>query len=265
MNHNILGFTLKFCVLASGSKGNSTLIEADGSRILIDAGLSAKAMAARLSLLGVDPESIDALVISHEHTDHIRGVDVWCKRFGTRVYTTPATHKAVASSLGPHVRVAHFKSGHAMEIGPFRMIPFHVSHDAEEPVGFVIETNGSRLGVVTDLGCATSLVRERLQRLDALILESNHDMRMLMEGPYPWPVKDRIRRNHGHLSNEQSAKLLACVAHSGLQAVVLAHLSEINNLPEIALESAAGALDGRSKIKLCVGRQDYPTDFIALK
>jgi len=210
---------------------------------LIDAGLSAKAIAARLALLGIAPHSINALLISHEHTDHVRGVNVWCRRFGAQVYATGATHKAISPRLGPHVHVKHFRAGEKMEIGPFCFTPFHVSHDAEEPVGFVIESSGpgragSRLGVVTDIGCATSLVRQRLQGLDALILESNHDLRMLMEGPYPWPVKDRIRRNHGHLSNEQSGKLLAEVAHPGLSAVVLAHLSEINNRPDLALESA---------------------------
>ena len=253
---------MRFCQLASGSRGNSTLVEANGTRILIDAGLSARGLVTRLGVIGMEPESIDAIVVSHEHADHVRGLNVWCKRFGTPVFITPGTHKAISLSLESFVNVNHFRAGRYLETGAIRINSFAVSHDAIDPVGFIIEAKGSRMGIVTDLGCATGLVRERLQEMDALVIESNHDPRMLIDGPYPWNVKDRIRHNHGHLSNEQSAELLAELAHPGLKAVALAHLSEANNLPNLALNAAKSAVMGKSNAAVTLGCQSRPGKLI---
>lgn len=253
---------MKFCILGSGSKGNSILFENGSSRILVDVGFSHKNMVERLAEIGVEPDSISAIVITHEHSDHIRGLDVWLKRHHTKVYATAGTHEGAVESTGKSFEFTPIMSGRITEIEGFRITPFHQSHDANDPVGLIVQSNGTKVGIATDLGCATALVRERLKGVDGLVLEFNHDITMLMDGPYPWALKDRIRKNHGHLSNEQAAKLLDEINHDGLACVALAHLSETNNNPAIAAECAGEIIKG--KTKTIVAEQACPGPIVKL-
>jgi len=246
---------LKLCVLASGSKGNATYVEAGDIRVIIDHGLSTAGLCRRLASVGVAPEAVDALVLTHEHADHVRGLRVWRKKYGSPLFANSGTLSAIPESSRAGGPINCFKTGSRFEIGELRILPFPLPHDSAAPVGLVLEHKGRRVALATDLGRATELIRKRLEYVDALVIESNHDPDMLMNGPYPWHVKDRIRRNHGHLSNLQMGELLRDVNHAGLKAVVLAHLSEMNNTPGLAEACAREALNGKSSAKIIVAGQ----------
>ena len=251
---------MQFCVLGSGSKGNSLLIKAGDTRVLVDQGLSVKEACRRLALTQTAPDSIGAIIVTHEHTDHIRGLRVWRRRFQTPIYANRATLEASSQDCMEAGPVHRFQTGKHFDIGDLQIIPFALPHDAADPIGLLFEWKGRRIGVVTDLGCVTELVRRRLEGADVMIIESNHDPEMLIKGPYPWPVKDRIRQNLGHLSNPQAAELIDAVAHRNLKTLILAHISRKNNTPELASKSARKALDGRSHAKLILARQDEITE-----
>ena len=247
--------------LGSGSSGNATLIEFGTRRFLVDAGLSARELALRLAAVGIDPRALAAIVLSHEHHDHARGVERFAAKHRVPVFTTPETLAAL--NLAPH----HLGAWHGFDPGrPFdafgvRVDPFAVPHDAANPVGFVFEAEGVRIGVATDLGHATTLVMQRLRGCHVLLVESNHDDGMLVRGPYPWALKQRIGGRLGHLSNEEAAALLAAVVDDDCQAVILAHLSEKNNTSVLARRTAAGALArvGRTRYALRVAEVGRPT------
>ncbi|MGB5984826.1 MAG: MBL fold metallo-hydrolase, partial [Desulfobacterales bacterium] len=245
------GFSV--CLLASGSKGNAIFISDGHTSILLDAGLSGKAIEARLAQRGLQAANLDAIVVSHEHSDHIRGVGVLSRRHGLPVYISPATRQA-APQLGRLHQHHLFEVGTPFEIQTLCIHPFATSHDAADPAGFTIAHNGLKVGIATDLGIATAMVKERLKAVDLLILEANHDLRMLHDGPYPWPLKQRIKGRNGHLSNEDSRDLLADLIHAKLRHVVLAHLSETNNHPHLA-RKIVGPLLERGKIPLTVSVQ----------
>lgn len=255
---------MKFCVLGSGSKGNSTYIESNCVRLLVDVGFSARSVEERLKQIGVSASDIDALIITHEHIDHIRGIRIFQKRFGCRVYITESAFNRCNFEIENRLDVNFYEVGKAIKINGFEIHPFAVSHDAVEPVALVVEANGKKLGIATDLGYPTQLVRHKLRGMDALIIESNHDVKMLVAGPYPWELKERIKSRHGHLSNSQTAELLADIAHSDLKTVVLAHLSEVNNNPETAMESAMSAIKSYHKIKLVVSSQHCSTELFSI-
>jgi len=250
---------VQFCVLGSGSKGNSLLIIAGDIRVLVDQGLSTKETCRRLASTQIAPDSINAIIVTHEHSDHVRGLKVWRKRFQTPIYANRATLEALSPDCIESGPVHRFQTGKHFDIGELQIIPFSLPHDAVDPIGLLFEWKGRRIGVATDLGCITELVRRRLEGADAMIIESNHDPEMLIKGPYPWPVKDRIRQNLGHLSNPQAAELIDAVAHRNLKTMVLAHISQQNNTPELAFKSARKALDGRSHAKLMLARQNEIT------
>ncbi len=248
---------MRVCLLASGSKGNSLFIEAGDTRLLVDAGLSCREIMARLDVLGVSGADLHGIVITHEHNDHIRGAGTIARRHKVPVLLSCATAKETAD----HFRGAslvEFESGCSFTFRDMELDPFPITHDTTDPVGFVIHSAEARIGVATDLGIATRLVREKLQRCRVLVLESNHDERMLTDGPYPWHLKQRIKSRHGHLSNSESAELLGDLVHAGLEGVFLAHLSETNNHPDIARAVAHELLAGRSDCcpELYVGHQD---------
>jgi phosphoribosyl 1,2-cyclic phosphodiesterase len=321
---------VRFTVLASGSKGNSAIVSGSRTRILVDAGLSCRELFRRMKLAGEDPQTLDAIVITHEHQDHINGLAVTARKLGIPVYFTEATHRAwmrwltprrqmtygqwieqckrqqaerqaeidaapepgdledlsaeadtanpedngtvgssvtsakpaeeLAEAKPPALRddpawlpaVEYFEAGQPFSIGEIDLSPFTIPHDAADPVGFVFSTEGIRLGFATDLGYVTPNVRAQLKRLDVLLLESNHDLEMLRDGPYPWQVKQRVLSRVGHLSNDAAAEFLANDYDGQAAYVILGHLSESNNLPDLARVAAERAL--RSKPSLLANR-----------
>lgn len=231
---------ITFCVLASGSKANCIYIASDEVRVLVDCGLSAREAAKRLSSIGVEADSISAVLVTHEHEDHVRGVRVFSTRHNTQLFFNQGTlsNLKTRDQLDPS-RVQTFSTGVRFVLGNLEFDPFSVMHDAADPVGFRVESKQASLVVVTDLGQVTTLLRQRLRNLDALILESNHDPKLLQEAPYPWELKQRISSRKGHLSNETAGGLieeLSSEEPGRLQVAVAAHISENSNVSELALE-----------------------------
>lgn len=248
---------MKICLLASGSKGNALLVANGRSRLLIDAGLSTRELCRRLEAAGTTPGELTGIVVTHEHIDHVRGLGVLSRRFNLPVYLHHAVAASLADSHRP-VQVHEFDSGGELPIGEFTVRAFPVTHDAAATVGFTVTGPTGKLGVATDLGVATRLVAEELRSCRALVLESNHDEELLRDGPYPWPLKQRIRGSHGHLSNSDSARLFETLCWEGLEMVFLAHLSETNNHPQLAEAAAREVIDRQSCCRpgLLLGRQE---------
>ncbi len=256
-------YNLAICMLASGSKGNATYISSGDTSILIDAGLSGIELQRRLASRNLDPEYLDAIIVTHEHSDHVQGVGVLSRRFKLPVYINQKTRKA-STGLGKLYDTNSIECGKTFHIRDLTVHPFSISHDAEDPVGFTIGQNGTSIAIATDLGIATSMVKEHLKHCSLLILEANHDPKMLETGPYPWPLKQRIKGRTGHLSNTSSKILLEELQHDNLQHVILAHLSETNNTPQLAFAEVAKALT-RCKAKLTVADQHTSSPIIYLK
>ena len=322
---------VRFTVLASGSKGNSTVVSGGRTRILVDAGLSCRELFRRMKLVGEDPATLDAIVITHEHQDHVNGLSVTARKLGIPVYFTEATHRAWMRWLTPRRQmtykqwleqcrqqaatrqaeaepsegepddlevvdasssrietsdpktagpeqaepepagpekdptflpsVEYFQAGQPLQIGDISVSPFTIPHDAVDPVGFVFQAEGVRMAIATDLGYVTPNVKAQLKRLDLLLLESNHDLEMLRDGPYPWSVKQRVLSRVGHLSNEAAAQFLETEYDGQATYVILGHLSESNNLPELARVTAERALNGRASLlanRLLLAAQHEP-------
>jgi len=233
---------MKITPLASGSEGNSFLVRGKGSAVLVDAGLSGKQIVARLEQVGVDPRSLKGILVSHEHTDHVKGAGVLSRKYKLPIFINRGTWNAVAPSVGKVHQVEIFETGKVFECAGFRVHPFSVPHDCADPVGFRISLGTARLGIATDLGTATGLVASLLTGLHVVVLESNHDPVMLRDGPYPWELKQRVRGRLGHLSNPESAQLLQRIVTDQLKAVVLAHMSQTNNRTDLALACARKSL-----------------------
>ena len=325
---------VRFTVLASGSKGNSTVVCGGHTRILVDAGLSCRELFRRLALAGEDPATLDAIIVTHEHQDHITGLAVTARKLGIPVYFTEATHRAWMRWQSPRKQmtyaqwldqcrqqaaatqaeasraegnqattgeadatlaeececdepeagevvaagtaqgpdgisaaagkgeeagapkkdpawlpvVEYFKPGQPFKIGDIAVSPFTIPHDAADPVGFVFMAEGVRMAVATDLGYVTPNVKAQLKGVDLMLLESNHDLEMLRDGPYPWQVKQRVLSRVGHLSNDATAEFLETSYDGQARYVILGHLSESNNSPELARVSAERALSGRASL-----------------
>jgi len=236
---------VEIALLASGSQGNAILVRGSEGAFLIDAGLSARQIAGRLAAFGVSPSELAGLVVTHEHIDHVRGAGALARKWGLPIWTNRATREAGAGLLGPIGRWHEVEIGAPFELAGVRLEPFSVPHDAADPFGLLLENgDGYRVGLATDMGFVTRLVRERMKGVQGLILEFNHELDMLLSGPYPWPLKQRIRGKLGHLSNEDAAGLLAEVAGPDLEWVVCAHISQENNEERIVLERASDALNG---------------------
>jgi phosphoribosyl 1,2-cyclic phosphodiesterase len=315
---------MRMTVLASGSKGNSTLVSSSRTRILVDAGLSCRELLKRMQMANEDPAAIDALLITHEHQDHVQGVAVLARKLGVPVYFTQATHRAWMRWMMPQKRITYaawlaqrqqdlaqkqaavmlvdesapcaedaagsspeetkadetkpddpcrlpgveyFAAGSGFLIGDIAITPFTIPHDAADPVGFVFEADGVRMAIATDLGYMPPNVKMALRNCDVLMLESNHDLEMLRDGPYPWSVKQRVMSRVGHLSNEAASDFLEKNYDGNASYVVLAHLSESNNLPELARVTAERALSDRMSLlanKLILAEQDAPLEPICL-
>jgi phosphoribosyl 1,2-cyclic phosphodiesterase len=306
---------VRFTVLASGSKGNCTVVCGGQTRILVDAGLSCRELFRRMKLAGEDPASLDAIIITHEHQDHVNGVAVTARKLGIPVYFTEGTHRAWMRWLSPRRQmtyaqwleqcrqqaaarqaetdavetepesddadpaaetgqvaaeadqaaasvetpaaekdptwlpsVQYFQAGQPFQIGDIAVSPFTIPHDATDPVGFVFQAEGVRMAIATDLGYMPPNVKAQLKKLDLLLLESNHDLEMLRDGPYPWSVKQRVLSRVGHLSNEAAAEFLESEYDGQATYVILGHLSESNNLPDLARVAAERALNGRASL-----------------
>jgi phosphoribosyl 1,2-cyclic phosphodiesterase len=319
---------VRFTVLASGSKGNSTVVSGGRTRILIDAGLSCRELFRRMRQAGEEPERLDAIVITHEHQDHVNGLAVTARKLGIPVYFTEATHRAWMRWLTPRKQmtyaqwleecrrqaaerqaeldtasdgeadepgldeagidvqaseagasnedamppsrkadatwlpaVEYFEAGRPFRIGDIDLSPFTIPHDAADPVGFVLAAEGVRMGFATDLGYIPPNVKAQFKGVDLLLLESNHDLEMLRDGPYPWSVKQRVLSRVGHLSNDAAAEFLSTAYDGQAAYVILAHLSENNNLPELARVTADRALNGRASLlanRLLLAEQHQP-------
>ena len=328
-NGRILLLMVRMTVLASGSKGNSTVVSSSRTRILVDAGVSCRELFKRMQLAGEDPRTLDAILITHEHQDHVQGLAVTARKLRIPVYFTEPTHRAWMRWMTPRKRmtyadwlaqrkqqaelraapvnpeiddreafeeeqesltascseaqakqepkceadpcalpgVEYFCAGQGFSIGDIAVTPFTIPHDAADPVGFVFEAEGVRIGLATDLGYMPAHAAMRLRRCDVLMLESNHDLEMLRDGPYPWSVKQRVMSRVGHLSNRAAAQFLENSYDGQAAYVVLAHLSESNNLPELARISAERALRDHMSLlsnKLLLATQGAPLESITL-
>ena len=326
---------VRMTVLASGSKGNSTVVSTARTRILVDAGMSCREIFKRMRTAGEDPETLDAILITHEHQDHVQGLQVTARKLGIPVYFTEATHRAWMRWMTPRKRltyaewlaqrqqeaarrkaeaeasaapveaelenpfyreaelaecaaeeeetaapvekeerdpcdlpgVEYFRAGTNFSIGDIAVSAFTIPHDAVDPVGFVFQAEGIRVGIATDLGYMPPNVNLQLRGCDVLMLESNHDLEMLRDGPYPWSVKQRVMSRVGHLSNDAAADFLEKHYDGQASYVILAHLSESNNLPELARVAAEYALRDRMSLlgnRLVLAEQGTPTASIVL-
>lgn len=324
---------VRFTVLASGSKGNSTIVTGGRTRILVDAGLSCRELFRRMRAADEDPAELDAIIVTHEHQDHVNGLAVTARKLGIPVYFTEATHRAWLRWLTPRRQmtysqwleqcrqqaaarqaepatecedaeedtgaagesaeaspaqstaeasgttgteaakpdpawlpaVEYFAAGRPFRIGDISVSPFTIPHDAIDPVGFVFEAEGVRMAVATDLGYISPNVKAQLKRLDLLLLESNHDLEMLRDGPYPWQVKQRVLSRVGHLSNNAASDFLEAEYDGQASYVILGHLSESNNLPELARVGAERALSNHASLlanRLMLAAQDEPLSSI---
>jgi phosphoribosyl 1,2-cyclic phosphodiesterase len=249
-------------VLGSGSGGNALVIEGRQGALLLDAGFSSRELEHRLRLVGVEPRRIGAILLTHEHHDHCRGVARFARRYRVPVHATAGTFGA--RSLRPVVQRRSIRAGVGFEAAGFAVLPFPVPHDAREPVGFVIEdAAGFRVGVAADLGALEPAALVHLVDLDVLVLESNHDPEMLRTGPYPWVLKRRVASDRGHLSNPDAARGLERVLDDGLHTVVLYHLSRVNNRPALALETVGEAVErSGSAARLVLSDQFQPSGWI---
>ena len=224
---------MRVCLLASGSRGNCAFIEVDDCRFIVDAGLSGKETERRLSTLGLCCDDLHAILVTHEHHDHVGGIGPLARRHNLPVYIDRQTFAAIPK-LGSIEKLHHFSPGESFEIRGISVSSFSTTHDAVNPVGFSFSSSEGKVGFATDLGMPTRLAAQELQNCRVLVLEANHDEQMLQDGPYPWHLKHRIRSRHGHLSNSEARQLLSDITWPGLEALFLAHLSEENNCPDLA-------------------------------
>ncbi len=254
--------SLRVCVLGSGSKGNSTFVSTGKTRILIDAGLSRRETFARLAAVGERTDGFDAILISHEHVDHVNGLRLLGIEWKSPIHITHSTFDAISWDAKLSA-FEFFTAGVKFAIGDIEIMPFSIPHDAVDPVAFTLESQGIKIGVVTDLGYVHEVAKQRVKGCHCLIFESNHDLDMLKVGPYPWHVKQRVMSRHGHLSNLATAGFLTEDFDGEAQVLVLAHLSETNNHPEIARLTAEQALAqhcNSGRTALHVASQSTPTE-----
>ncbi len=265
---------MQFASIASGSSGNCLYTGNDDTHLLIDAGISKKRIEEGLNGFGVDPGDIDALLITHEHSDHIKGLGVMARKYHMPIYATRGTIREILKqrTLG-EVDPSLFRevrAGESFRIGNLEIHPFSIPHDASDPVSYRVEDGRFKIGTATDLGYYDESILKALQGCDILYVEANHDIRMLETGPYPYQLKVRILGNYGHLSNETSGQMVCRLQHDGLQRVILGHLSKENNFPDLALRAVQYELEsdnaGSGQMpEICVAPRDKALNIITLK
>jgi phosphoribosyl 1,2-cyclic phosphodiesterase len=234
---------MRFASLGSGSDGNALVVEAGMSRVLLDCGFSTSETVRRLARLGLEPSSLDAVLVTHEHDDHVGGVARFSRKFGIPVYLSHGTHVAATRERRVFGDVVIIDSHTPFTVGDIEVLPYPVPHDAREPTQFVFSDGASRLGVLTDAGSSTSHIEAMLSGLDALVIECNHDLDMLMGSAYPERLKQRISGRYGHLDNSQAAQIMSNIDRQSLQHVIAAHLSQKNNRPDLARMALAAVLN----------------------
>lgn len=251
---------MRLCSIASGSSGNCIYVGSDHTHLLVDTGISKKRIDEGLNQLGVTGEEINGILITHEHSDHIQGLGVFCRKYGVPVYATKGTIQGIMNYKGlgkfPEGLMREIKADQVFEVGDVKVRPFEISHDANEPTGFRMEHGEKSVAVATDLGVYNDYTIENLKDLNAIVLEANHDVHMLEVGPYPYYLKKRVLGNQGHLSNELSGRLLCEILHDKLKHIVLGHLSKENNYAELAYETV--------KLEVTMGATPYCGDEIPL-
>lgn len=264
--------TIKFCSLSSGSSGNCQYIESDNTRILIDAGFSGKRVEGLLSSIDVSPNAIDAILVTHEHIDHTLGVGVLSRRYDIPIYANSNTwvgmETIIKSIKEKNTKV--FNSNSVFDIKDLSIYPVDVCHDALEPVGYIIYYKNIKLSIITDTGRISDKIRNEIKNSDLYFMESNHDERMLREGNYPWPLKKRIMSTHGHLSNDDAGEILGDVLSGNKEVVILAHLSQDNNLPQLAYNTVkeciiSQGIDPSQDISLNLSHRDRVSEIFNFK
>ena len=234
---------LKLIPLFSSSKGNCTYIETDTTSLLVDVGVSCKKLVSKLDELNINPETIEAILITHEHSDHVKGIKVFASKYKIPVYATEKTWNYLKTSISlPENQTRLFIPNYCFNIGNIKIQPFNIPHDAVDPCGFSFYCNDEKVTVATDLGCINEYLISNMLQSNSILIESNHDINMLKTGPYPWSLKQRIIGNRGHLSNVTSAQLVEILAKNGTKNFILGHLSEENNFPELAKETVCSHL-----------------------
>lgn len=229
---------IKLIPLFSSSKGNCTYIETDTTSLLVDVGITCKRLVTKMSEMQINPETIEAILITHEHSDHIKGIKVFANKYKIPVYATQKTWDFIGDSLTlPENQKRTFVPNYFFNIGNIKVQPFNIPHDAVDPCGFSFYHNQEKVTVATDLGCINEYLISNMLKSNSILLESNHDLNMLKTGPYPWSLKQRISGNFGHLSNVTSAQVVEILAKNGTKNFILGHLSEENNFPELAKET----------------------------
>jgi phosphoribosyl 1,2-cyclic phosphodiesterase len=259
---------LQLTILGSGSSGNCALVESAGTRLLVDAGFSARQIARKLATVGLDIADLHGILLTHEHSDHTAGLKVLCGSLRLPLYCNRLTADCLRHNLPHFDGWRLFNTGDRLAIGDLAVETFSVPHDANDPVGFVIEHAEARVGFLTDLGHPTELAIERVRRCHAILLEANHDLDLLQNDTRrPWPVKQRILSRHGHLSNAGAAEVVRRVLHHDLSHIFLGHLSPDCNTPELALATIGAVLDAlgaRDRIRLLAASQDQPSERVAI-
>jgi phosphoribosyl 1,2-cyclic phosphodiesterase len=252
---------MRFSVLASGSKANCTVVATEQTKILIDCGLSGRECVRRLEAVGFSMDQVTAIVVTHAHSDHINGVSVLSRRYGVPVYATSAT----IAQLGSCHQTFELDVGGLEVIDDLSIQSFHLPHDSQDTIGLLVSDGERRLAHITDCGSVTALVKAFVREVEGIVLEFNHDVSMLHESSYPWSVKQRISSNYGHLSNEAAARFLGQMCHETLEVVVLAHLSQESNCPNLAMDTARDALGEQASVMLTYARPDSPTEVFELR
>ncbi len=255
---------MRFSVLGSGSRGNSVFIESGKTGILIDAGFSGKEIETRLRSIGRDLSNVHAVCLTHEHNDHLRGIGVISRRCKIPTYSNSGTFAAGEKQMGKLFGHLEFETGDFLQIGDLEVRSFQISHDTADPVGYVVSNGTKSIGYCTDTGKISHLISRRLAACNGLILEFNHNLHMLKNGPYPLHLQQRIRSSQGHLCNEDAAQLLAHLIGDHLRTVVLAHLSETNNTPDLAREAAILSVQEWGNTSLLIASQVKATMLVQL-